>query len=123
MRQQPASSCFEPAVFATKRAWPSSPKLCGLAGRLAEYEGRYTAKVIRPFGPPDQILEQAIELKAPDGELRVTGDIELSLAFYRDEYVLATNSQGETSRSDFLRGPDSRIAWLRDSGRLWARQG
>jgi hypothetical protein len=74
-------------------------------------------------GPPDQILEQAIELKAADGGLRVTGDSELSLAFYRDEYVLANDPQGQTSRSDFLRGPDGRIAWLRDGGRLWARQG
>jgi hypothetical protein len=93
------------------------------AGRLAEYEGRYTAKVIRPSGPPDQIVEQAIEVRAADGGLRVTGDNELSLAFYRDEYVFATDPQGLTSRSDFLRGPDDRVAWLRDGGRLWARQG
>ena len=53
----------------------------------------------------------------------MTGDSELSLAFYRDEYVFATDPQGLTSRSDFLRGPDDRVAWLRDGGRLWARQG
>ena len=53
----------------------------------------------------------------------MTGDSELSLAFYRDEYVLATDSQGQANRSDFLRRPDGRIAWLRDGGRLWARQG
>ena len=93
------------------------------AQRLAAHEGRYTAKVIRPSGPPDQIVEQAIEVRAADGGLRVTGDNELSLAFYRDEYVFATDPQGLTSRSDFLRGPDDRVAWLRDGGRLWARQG
>jgi len=79
--------------------------------------------VIPPFGPPDQFLEQAIEVKAADGGLRVTGDSELSLAFYRDEYVLTTDPQGQVNRSDFLRGPDGRVAWLRDGGRLWARQG
>jgi len=65
-----------------------------------------------------------IELKAADGGLRVSGDSDISsVAFYGDEYVLATDSVGQTYRSDFVRGPDGRIAWLRDGGRLWARQG
>ena len=92
--------------------------------RLARYEGRYKAQVIPPNGPPDQIEDQVIELKAADGGLRVTGDSgTASLAFYRDEYVLATDRQGQNNRSDFVRGPDGRIAWLRDGGRLWAYQG
>jgi len=101
---------------------PAMPK-AQPAARLAQYEGHYKAQVIPPFGPPDQFLEQAIEVKAADGGLRVTGDSELSLAFYRDEYVLTTDPQGQVNRSDFLRGPDGRVAWLRDGGRLWARQG
>jgi hypothetical protein len=55
--------------------------------------------------------------------LRATGDLELSLAFYRDDYVLTTDPDGEVKRSDFLRGPDGKIAWLRDGGRLFAKQG
>jgi len=78
----------------------------------------------RPTAPPDQIVDQVIELTAAEGGLRVTGDSDTaSLAFYRDEYVLATNPQGQAARSDFIRGPDGRIAWLREGGRLWARQG
>jgi CubicO group peptidase (beta-lactamase class C family) len=102
---------------------PAAPKALP-PERLAQYEGRYKASVIPPNGPPDKIVDQEIELKAADGGLRVSGDSDTpSLAFYRDEYVLATNSLGQTSRSDFLRGPDGRITWFRDGGRLWRRQG
>lgn len=100
---------------------PAEPK-AQPAGRLAQYEGRYKAGVIPPDGS-DRIVDQVIELKAADGKLQVNGDSDnTSFAFYRDEYVLATTSAGQTQRSDFLRGPDGRVAWLRDGGRLWARQ-
>ena len=46
--------------------------------RLAHYEGHYKAGVIPPDGPPDKIVELDIELKAADGGLRVTGDIDRS---------------------------------------------
>jgi hypothetical protein len=102
---------------------PAVPK-AQPAERLARYEGRYAAATIAPFGPTDKIVDMAIELKAPDGGLRVSGDSDIvSLAFYRDEYVLATNPQGQANRSDFVRGPDGRVAWFRDGGRLWAHQG
>ena len=78
--------------------------------------------MIPPSGPPDKIVEQMVELKPADGGLRATGDFELSLAFYRDEYVLTTDPDGQVKRSDFLRGPDGRVAWLRDGGRLFALQ-
>jgi CubicO group peptidase (beta-lactamase class C family) len=92
------------------------------ADRLAQYEGHYKAMTIPP-GPFDKIEEMAVELKAADGKLRVSGDSDAdTLAFYRDEYVLATDHNGLTSRSDFVRGPDGRVAWFRDGGRLWARQ-
>jgi CubicO group peptidase (beta-lactamase class C family) len=109
-------------------------KFCGLsdppaapkpqpADRLAPYEGHYQALVIPP-GPFDKIEEMNIELKAADGGLRVSGDSDAeSLAFYRDDYVLANNHSGQASRSDFVRGPDGRVAWFRDGGRLWAHQG
>jgi hypothetical protein len=108
-------------------------KFCGLsnppaapkpqpADRLAPYEGHYKALVIPP-GPFDKIEEMNLELKAADGGLSVSGDSDAqSLAFYRDEYVLATDHNGQTTRSDFVRGPDGRVAWFRDGGRLWARQ-
>jgi CubicO group peptidase (beta-lactamase class C family) len=109
-------------------------KFCGLsnppadpkpqpAARLKEYEGHYTGWVIQPDGPPDKIAELHAELKATDGSLRVTGDMESSLTFYRDDYVLAVDRDNQVTRSDFLRGPDGKVAWLRDSGRLWAKQG
>jgi hypothetical protein len=64
-----------------------------------------------------------VELKAANGGLRVSGDSDSeSVAFYRDEYVLATDHNGQTTRSDFLPGPDGRVVWFRDGGRLWARQ-
>lgn len=91
--------------------------------RLKDYEGHYKGWVIPPDGPPDKIVEQHAELKAAGGGLRATGDFELSLAFYRDDYVLTTDPDGEVKRSDFLRGADGKIAWLRDGGRLFARQG
>lgn len=93
------------------------------AAQLKAYEGHYKGWVITPNGAPDKIVEQHAELKAVGGNLRATGDLEASLAFYRDEYVLATDPDGGLTRSDFLRGPDGKVAWLRDGGRLWAKQG
>ena len=101
---------------------PAEPKPQPVA-RLKDYEGHYKGWVIPPDGPPDKIVELHIELKAADGGLRATGDLELSLAFYRDDYVLTTDPDGEVKRSDFLRGPNGKIAWLRDGGRLFAKQG
>ena len=101
---------------------PAEPKPQPMA-RLKDYEGHYKGWVIPPDGPPDKIVELHAELKAADGGLRATGDFELSLAFYRDDYVLTTDPDGEVKRSDFLRGPDGKIAWLRDGGRLFAKQG
>jgi hypothetical protein len=100
---------------------PAEPKPQPVA-RLKDYEGHYQGWVIPPDGPPDKIVELHAELKAADGGLRAAGDFELSLAFYRDDYVLTTAPGGEVKRY-FLRGPDGKIAWLRDGGRLFAKQG
>lgn len=78
--------------------------------------------MIQPDGPPDKIVELHAELKAIGGSLQVTGDMESSLTFYRDDYVLAVDGDNQVTRSDFLRGPDGKVAWLRDGGRLWAKQ-
>jgi CubicO group peptidase (beta-lactamase class C family) len=101
---------------------PADPKP-QTAARLREYEGHYKVLLIPPDGPPDKIVEQHAELKAIDGSLRATGDFESSLTFYRDDYVLAVDRENQFTRSDFVRGPDGKVAWLRDGGRLWAKQG
>jgi CubicO group peptidase (beta-lactamase class C family) len=108
--------------FCGLRNPPAEPKLQP-AARLKEYEGHYRGWVIPPDGPSDKIVEQNLELKPVDGGLRATGDFEISLAFYRDDYVLTTDPDGQVKRSDFLRGPDGKVAWLRDGGRLFAKQG
>ena len=60
--------------------------------------------MIPPNGPPDKIVEQHAELKAVDGSLRVTGDLESSLAFYRDEYVLTIDRDGQVSAATSCAG-------------------
>jgi CubicO group peptidase (beta-lactamase class C family) len=115
---------------------PAEPRALPPA-RLAPYEGRYRAWIIPPVepperfvgtafeitGPPDPFVETAFEITAANGMLRAKGeDMTLTLAFYRDDYVLATDPNGQVHRADFLRGPDGRIAWFRDGGRLFARQ-
>ena len=100
---------------------PADPKPQS-AARLQEYEGRYKVLVIPPDGPPDKIVAQHAELNAFDGRLRATGELEETLTFYRDDYVLAVDRDDQITRCDFLRGPDGKVAWLRDRGRLWAKQ-
>jgi hypothetical protein len=66
----------------------------------------------------------AVVLSAVDGGLHATSeDTEYSLAFCRDDLVLATDQDGQRMRADFVRGPDGRVAWFCDSGRLLAYQG
>jgi hypothetical protein len=105
---------------------------------LAPYEGRYRAWIIPPVkatehfvgtdfeitGPPDPFVETAFEITAADGGLQAKGDdMSLTLSFYRDHHVLATDQNGQVHRADFIRDPDGRISWFRDGGRLFARQG
>lgn len=89
---------------------------------LAAYEGNYKGGVIPPGGSPNKIEPLAIDVRAADGGLHVTGDLDLSLGFYRDDYVLTTTPDGGVARSDFIRGPGGTIAWYRDRGRLYKRQ-
>jgi CubicO group peptidase (beta-lactamase class C family) len=89
------------------------------AADLSPYVGRYTAGVIPSDGTPDKIEELAIELTAENGGLRMSGDMAGSFMFYRDDYVIEPDL---TSRSDFVRGADGRIAWFRTHGRIYQRQ-
>ena len=100
---------------------PAVPKKRAPA-ELAAYEGRYKGWIIPPTGTPDTIEELAIDLRVADGGLRVIGDLELILAFYRDDFVLTTDPEGQVKRSDFVRGPDGGVAWFRDGGRIFAHQ-
>ena len=104
---------------------------------LAPYEGLYTGQVIEPpFLPSGTVLEIKIELEGtPDGRLRMTRtdsieseDVQVSkfrLAFYRDDYVLVYDEDGDPTfeRANFLRGHDGSVKWLRMSGRLYRHQG
>jgi len=97
--------------------------------QLAQYEGYYRGQILAPpGGPTDEALDVTIELSAADGGLRarLTGmgqEIETTLAFYRDDFVLVTDDEGQSRRADFVRGPDGRVAWYRDGGRIHAYQG
>ena len=44
----------------------------------------------------------------------------LRLAFYRPDYVLVRDPDGQptSNRADFVRGSDSTVGWLRVGGRL-----
>jgi hypothetical protein len=97
------------------------------AAQLAPYEGDYWAQVVAP--PPGEAEETVITMRAAGGGLRgriVVGDadgVEGDFAFYRDDYVVALDAGGQPtpSRSDFVRGPDGRVAWFRFGGRLHRR--
>ncbi len=101
---------------------PAVPKKL-LRAQLAPFEGRYRALVIPADGPPDKFEEQNVEIRAADGRLRVTGDVKHMLAFYRDDYVVETDTEGQGTRCDFVRGPNGKVAWFRDRGRLLKRHG
>jgi CubicO group peptidase (beta-lactamase class C family) len=114
---------------------------------LAPYEGLYTGQIIDPIlTPSGSVAETRIELKGtPDGRLRMrrTDSVdspgidspldfaraenepvaESSLAFYRNDYVLALDENGEPFvRANFVRGPNGGIKWLRFGGRLYRHQ-
>jgi hypothetical protein len=106
---------------------------------LTPYEGLYTGQTIDPPGtkPGDTAMQTTkIELRGtPNGRLRMTQrqvvgtDVlapaaEFSLAFYREDYVLAYDQSGELLfRANFLRGHDGNVQWLRYGGRLHRHQG
>ncbi len=109
--------------FAGLSNLPATPQRRSRAS-LAPYEGRYVAEEIGMNGKPDE--QGAFELRAHDGRLRniAKGASVSALVFYRPEYVLNLNDEGKLSgvRSNFVRGADGRVAWLRVGGRLYRRQ-
>lgn len=101
---------------------PADPKK-RTAAQLQPYEGHYVGWTIPPDGSPEKPVALNVELRTADGGLRATGDLDLTLAFYRDEYVLTIDTNGQHNRSDFVRGADGRVVWFRDGGRIYAHQG
>jgi CubicO group peptidase (beta-lactamase class C family) len=101
---------------------PSVPQRRG-AAELAPYEGRYRASNILPDGSWNHT---EVTLTAKDGRLAVDGPIAAAaFAFYRDDYLVDLDATGASDggRSNFVRGADGSIAWLRTHGRLLKRQG
>ncbi|MCX4999895.1 serine hydrolase domain-containing protein [Streptomyces longwoodensis] len=112
-----------------------------LTGRaLAPYEGRYTAQRINDEGAVEDVV---VDLARHDGQLRGTrtfhgpssSDVApeeeedaaaaqssgLGAAFYRPDFTLDLDDDGRPvgTRSDFVRGPDGKVLWWRNHGRLY----
>ncbi|HKU81486.1 MAG TPA: serine hydrolase domain-containing protein, partial [Candidatus Tumulicola sp.] len=102
---------------------PPAPVYKRSANELRAYEGRYVSWTIPPDGTPEKPTVLNVELRARDGGLRASGDLDLDISFYRGEYVLTKDADGELNRSDFIRDSGGRVVWFRDGGRLYQRQG
>jgi hypothetical protein len=91
--------------------------------KLAAYEGTYVSQQIGFDGKPEEL---GLDLVADDGELvaSVGGQVALRLPFYRQDYVLALEPDGQPShvRANFVRGSDGSVEWLRYGGRLFRHQ-
>ncbi|GAA3813991.1 serine hydrolase domain-containing protein [Streptomyces phyllanthi] len=92
----------------------------------APYEGRYMAQRIDDEGA---VEDTVIELHRHDGRLRGTQTTqgqtgELGVALYRRDFGLDLDPEGKPigTRSDFVRGPDGKVAWWRNHGRLHRHQ-
>lgn len=110
---------------------------------LTPYEGRYLAQRIDDKGTVEDVV---VELTRHNGRLRgvqtfrsssgagqVTSEEEdsdavqtgeLGLAFYRADFALDLGPEGKPvgTRSDFVPGPDGKVAWWRNHGRLYRHQ-
>lgn len=108
---------------------PATPQRLS-AAELAPFEGRYTAEQVAVSGALGTVI---IDLRAGDGQLDGTMSSDsdpnqdperMGLAFYRTDYGLDLGPDGNPtgSRSNFVRGTDGAIVWLRSHGRLFRRQ-
>jgi CubicO group peptidase (beta-lactamase class C family) len=91
------------------------------ARELAAYQGRYAAWTVPPTGSPEKPEKLNVMLRRDGGGLRASGDLELSLFFYRPDWVVTVDAQGISKRSDFIRDANGRVAWYRDNGRIFKR--
>ncbi|MET7644173.1 serine hydrolase domain-containing protein [Streptomyces sp. NPDC005426] len=110
---------------------------------LAPYEGRYMAQRINDEGAMEDVVT---ELTRHNGRLHGTqtahGPVgqdeaaseeedsvqdqstELGAAFYKQDFALDLDAEGQPigTRSDFVRGPDGKVLWWRNHGRLFRHQ-
>jgi CubicO group peptidase (beta-lactamase class C family) len=93
------------------------------ARELREYEGTYVAWIVPPNGSTQKPDKVTVQLQRDGGGLRATGDLVLSLFFYRPDYVVTVDAAGLSKRSDFIRDRNGRVAWYRDNGRIFKRSG
>jgi CubicO group peptidase (beta-lactamase class C family) len=113
--------------FAGLHNLPAEPQVLS-PDRLAEYEGRYEGQDITASGETESA---ALVLTADRGGLRSTllqpggspVDVppgqEVSLVFYRDDYVLPMVGGVPTGqRANFVRGPNGAVEWFTFSGRM-----
>jgi CubicO group peptidase (beta-lactamase class C family) len=107
--------------FAGVSNLPAVPRALS-PGELAPSEGTYLLPVVNPDGT---VAEVPLSIVGDNGQLvvKADGDALLRLAFYRPDYVLVLNPDGQPSsnRADFVRGSDRTISWLRVGGRLIER--
>lgn len=104
--------------FAGVSNLPAVPRALS-PSELAPYEGTYLLAVVNPDGTVAQL---PLSIAGDNGQLavKVDGDVLLRLAFYRPDYVLLLDPDGQptSNRADFVRAPDSTVRWLRVGGRL-----
>ena len=120
-------------LFAGITNVPAEPQRLD-APDLEPYAGRYSAAAVGQTGTTEQTI---IEFRVGDGRLEgtmVSADASgrpdeksrsrRGLAFYRHDYGLDLGSDDDPlgTRSDFVRGSDGAIEWLRSHGRLFRRE-
>lgn len=116
-------------IFAGVSNLPATPQHLS-AAELEPYQGRYIAEQI---AVPGDLAKVVIDFRAGDGQLDGTMSADsdpnqdperVGLAFYRPDYGidLGPDNKPTGSRSNFVRGTDGAIAWLRSHGRLFRRQ-
>ncbi|MFD5616216.1 serine hydrolase domain-containing protein [Kitasatospora sp. NPDC127060] len=110
---------------------------------LAPYEGRYMAQRINEEGA---VEDTVIELTRQNGQLHGTQTAhdpagrdeaaleeedsvqdqatEMKVAFYRRDFALDLDPEGRPvgTRTDFVHGPDGKVLWWRNHGRLHRHQ-
>ena len=92
---------------------------------LAEYAGKYTAwmsdvELSSTEGGLEARFVQTRGFPRPDSPIPPPPP-PARLAFYADDWAIATDEIWKGSHAGFLRGGDGRIAWLRLGGRVHAR--
>jgi CubicO group peptidase (beta-lactamase class C family) len=94
---------------------------------LAEYAGRYTSALADvELEPGEGVL---VQRTTPKGGFPKRDSPPppapppFELAFYGADLVVVPEGRFRTVRAQFLRGPDGRVAWLRQGGRVHRREG